>query len=296
MYSLAATVVQGHSHKRADPPVPCQDAGRGFFLPNGYPAIVVADGAGSSSASHLASAFCVEKLSEACAGAVAAIEKIGTFSTATDIDKGYVQDQWHVLSRSLFADTRQALMDFAARDGHANQHLYCTMILVIRTPAGFLSANIGDGRAGYYNGQEAKPLIVPFMTFTAGATYFLIKEGWESVFRSYASFDEQADYFFASTDGCQQYLIDGSQKGTRTGIYDDVLGDEAYYDYNRPYHPFLGGVVASLKEAADETERNMRLLRLVEQGLYILNGEERELKSVSDPALDDDKTLVVFYK
>jgi hypothetical protein len=35
---------------------------------------------------------------------------------------------------------------------------------------------------------------------------------------------------------------------------------------------------------------------LVELGLYTLNGEERELKSVSDPALDDDKTLVVFYK
>ena len=282
-HHLAAAVVQGHSHKRTDPPVPCQDAGRGFFLPNGYPTIVVADGAGSSAASHLASAFCVEKLSEACTGAVAAIGKLGSSSTETDIEKGHVQDQWQVISRRLFADTRQAL-------------LYCTLILVIRTPAGFLSANIGDGRAGYYNGQETKPLIVPFMTFTAGATYFLIKEGWESVFRSYASFDTEADYFFAATDGCQQYLIDGSQKGNRTGIYDDVLGDEAFYDYNRPYHPFLSGVVASLNETADEPERNLRLQRLVEHGLYMLNGEEKELKSVSDPALDDDKTFVIFYK
>ena len=43
-------------------------------------------------------------------------------------------------------------------------------------------------------------------------------------------------------------------------------------------------------------ECNSRLQKLVEFGLYLVDGTEKELKSLSDPILDDDKTFIVFYK
>ena len=62
MYKRAMASLQGPSHRRADPPVPCQDAGFTDTLPNGMVAIVVSDGAGSSRLSHLASQHCVNTL------------------------------------------------------------------------------------------------------------------------------------------------------------------------------------------------------------------------------------------
>jgi len=62
MYKSAKASIQGPSHRRSDPPIPCQDAGFSGTLPNGMVAIVVSDGAGSSRLSHLASELCVNTL------------------------------------------------------------------------------------------------------------------------------------------------------------------------------------------------------------------------------------------
>jgi len=295
-FQLATACVQGHSHLKSVPPVPCQDACLGLVLPNGYDAIIVSDGAGSSAASHRASDFCVRRLADACTASLSRIEAIGSADASTAVNQSHVRQQWQLLSLQLFRETRSALLDFAAREVYLLSDLHCTLILVIRTPFGFLSAHIGDGRAGYGSGKITAPLIVPFMTFTAGATYFLAKEGWEPIFRSSVVFDPAADYFFACSDGCQSFVIDTQQKGSRTGIYDDILGDEAFYDHNHPYDPFFRGLIASLRETTDAAAANERLARLIGAGIYVLNGEEKELKSLSDPALDDDKSLVIFYR
>lgn len=137
------------------------------------------------------------------------------------------------------------------------------------------------------------------MTFTAGATFFLVKEGWERIFRSYITVPAHPGdvaYFFASTDGPQDYLMDGSSKGPRNGVYDDVLGGEAFYDLNRPYHPFFDGLIRSLNEVATDEERDQRLARLLDTGVYMLDGTERVLATLIAPALDDDKTLVVHFR
>lgn len=295
-YHLASACVQGHSHRKSDPPVPCQDACMGLNLSNGFPVVIVSDGAGSSAFSHLASGFCVQRLSEVCESYIPRIGALEDIEAYTEVNRGHIRHLWHQVAIDMFRETRSALLDFGAQNGHAAHDLHCTLILVIRTPFGFLTANIGDGRAGYHNGTVAAPLIVPFMTFTAGATYFLAKEGWESIFRSSVVFDSAADYFFASSDGCQSFVVDHSRKGPQKGMYNDVLGDEAYYDYNHPYDPFFRGLIESLRETSTTQDANARLGRLIEAGVYVLNGEERELKSLSDPALDDDKSLVIFYR
>ena len=292
LFKVAKTSIQGHSHKKSDPPIPCQDAGTCGDLPNGFQVIIVSDGAGSSRMSHIASDFCVHTLYK-----LLEQTDFSSFIQAPE-NKETIRSLWQTLSMDLFGQTRKLLMEKALQESIAHGELNCTLILVIKTAWGFLSANIGDGRSGFADDQT-HALHVPFMTFTAGATYFLIKDGWDKIFRSYVTIPTSisaVQYFFASTDGCQDYLMDQSGKGLKNGIYDDVLGNEAFYDYNVPYKPFFEGLIKSLNEVASDDERNLRLTALIEKGLYRLNGQETELKSISSPLLDDDKTFILFYK
>ena len=308
-FKVTWTSIQGKSHKKMDPQIPCQDAfkydkikigGLKRLLSLKKPLIfdvsVVSDGAGSSTYSHLASNFCVNRLLELCKSRSIAIEELAVYDFKKEEEKKLILEGWNKLSLELFNQTRADLLLFGEESGHEPKDLYCTLILVIKTPFGFLSANIGDGRAGYSNGTETRPLIVPFMSFTAGATFFIIKDGWDKIFRSYVVFEEKVDYYFVSSDGCQEFLIDGSSKGAKTGVYDDILGDNAFYDLNKPFQPFFEGLIKSLNEVNTSEEANTRLTNLIENGLYSLNNVESELKSISDPRLDDDKTLIIHYK
>jgi hypothetical protein len=308
-FKVLCTSIQGKSHKKMEPQIPCQDAFKyekitnggfkkllSFKKPISFSISIVSDGAGSSTNSHLASSFCVNRLLELCKSRSLAIEELTKYDFKKEEDKKLILDGWNKLSNDLFNQTRADLLLFGEESGHEPKDLYCTLILVIKTPFGFLSANIGDGRAGYSNGTETRPLIVPFMTFTAGATFFLIKEGWDKIFRSYVIFEDKVDYYFVSSDGCQEFLIDGSSKGPKTGVYDDILGDNAFYDLNRPFHPFFEGLIKSLNEVNTSEEANTRLTNLIENGIYLLNNVETELKSISDPTLDDDKTMIIHYK
>ncbi|MBM3418624.1 MAG: protein phosphatase 2C domain-containing protein, partial [Bacteroidetes bacterium] len=244
-----------------------------------------------SKLSHIASEFCVNTLYVNL--------QVFDFSSLrpNPDDKEQLQKNWKKAVLDLFGRTRNALMNLATDNNIPPTDLYCTLLLVIKTEWGFLSANIGDGRSGVSNGKP-HALSVPLQTFTVGATFFLIKKGWENIFRSYVkAVDDwtKIKYFFATTDGCQDFVMDQSDKGPRQGIYDNVLGDEARYDYNLPYEAFFDGLLASLNEVGNEPERNERLKRLIESGIYVLKGEEKVLKSISDPLLDDDKTLIIFH-
>jgi hypothetical protein len=308
-FKVSWTCVQGKSHKKMDPQIPCQDAFKyekitnggfkkllSFKKPISFSISIVSDGAGSSAYSHLASNFCVNRLLELCKSRSSAIEELTKYDFKKEEEKKLILEGWNKVSTELFDQTRADLLLFGEESGHEPKDLHCTLILVIKTPFGFLSANIGDGRAGYSNGTETRPLIVPFMSFTAGATFFLIKEEWDKIFRSYVIFEEKVDYYFVSSDGCQEFSIDGSSKGPKTGVYDDILGDNAFYDLNKPFHPFFEGLIKSLNEVNTTEEANARLTNLIENGVYIFNNTETELKSISDPLLDDDKTIIIHYK
>ncbi len=291
-FNLSQARVQGHSHRKSNPPIPCQDYGKGAVLSNNYHVIIVSDGAGSSKLSHVASEFCVNTLFS-----YLQVFDFSDLKPNTD-DPELLQKNWNKTVANLFGRTRNALLNLSKENNVSPTDLYCTLLLVIKTDWGFLSANIGDGRSGLSNGKP-HALSVPLQTFTAGATFFLIKDGWENVFRSYIALVpdwSQIKYFFATTDGCQDFVMDHSQKGPRQGVYDNILGDEARYDYNVPYEPFFDGLIESLNEVDNEQERNNRLIRLIESGIYLKKGVETELKSISDPLLDDDKTIIIFHK
>lgn len=294
-YQVAWACVQGKAHRKTNPPTPCQDSCIHGSLTEQIQVAIVSDGAGSSQNSHLASSFCVKRLYEVCDSRTAMIQQLTEQIKANPGNEEAHRTSWTALSRELFVQTRTDLLEYGKNNGYEPSGLNCTLILLVNTPAGIFSAHVGDGRAGCYNGKEVRPLIVPFMTFTAGATFFLIKEGWENVFRANMILDEHIQYFFASTDGCQDFVIDHSAKGPRTGTYDVVLGGEAFYDLNLPYHPFFEGTIKSLREAQDSNERNRRLQQLIDEGIYRFDGKETVLSSIASPVLDDDKTLILYF-
>lgn len=294
-FIAAFSSVQGPSHRKSEPQVPCQDAARTLHLDNGCWVVAVSDGAGSSAFSHDASRFCTDEIIRL----VAEMDLTPFKDAPADINEA--KKSWNEAAVRLFESTRNGLLQKCTEDKHDASEMHCTLILIIQTPWGFLSANIGDGRAGYFDG-EPKVLTVPFQTFTAGATYFLIKEQWKQIMRTDVHVLDNADnlsYFFASSDGPQQYIMDNRDehrlKAGTGGVYDDILGKEAYYDYNRAFHPFFEGLLKSLKEVENEEERNWRLYRLLDEGVYALEDKETVLKSLITPSLDDDKTLVIIY-
>jgi hypothetical protein len=292
--AVVSAVVQGTSHKKSVPPIPCQDSGLYYCINETTYVMVASDGAGSSKCSDRASSFCtgyvIDKVRDE-------IDTISTFTESANGDNS-TNDDWNTYSLKLFSDTRESLLAMAKADGIAEADLYCTLMLAILTPHGILIAHIGDGRAGGCWNDTVHALFTPFMTFTAGATYFLMKDGWQRFFRSYRYIVpvDQVQYLFLSTDGCQGFVIDNSKPGPKTGPFDAELGDDAFYDGNLAYHPFFEGLIKSLKQCEDDTCRHNRLKRLIEEGIYTLDGNETTLMSLLHPSFDDDKTLLIYYR
>ena len=292
-FKSAKTVITGSAHLRTNPKTPCQDHADSRRLANGLVASVVSDGAGSSSHSELASRFCVERI-------MTALEEIDFIDfLCPRPDPEHLDQLWSLRAKQAFQRTRQALEEYAIKQSIEVVDLYCTLLVIVQAPWGFMVAHVGDGRAGYYDGQ-AKALMVPLATYTAGQTMFLIHRKWEDAFRSSIVFHPAPDvisYYFLCSDGPQTYLMERSSFDPQADrVYDDFLGEDAYYDSNRPYHPFFQGLIQSLNEVGSEDERNDRLKQLIELGRYELSGQISYLPSLVSPELDDDKSLVFFYK
>ena len=281
--------VQGPAHKKAQPEVPRQDSGVCFLVNDDNCIGIVSDGAGSSKNSHIASNLCVLKLAEVVKRDFDKVLGLNLIEK-TDLE-------WDALSKTWFTEVRDDLLKYCAEQDEETHEYNCTLILVIKTKDKIFASNVGDGRAGGTGKDGVFPIIVPFMTFTVGATYFLIKQDWWRFFRSYVLALDHCEYFFISTDGPQNYLMDQDPKlkVTDLRIYEDILPNEVYYDANLLYKPFFKGVIDSLNELSSQDERNERLSALLEFGEYQICGEKQILNSLVKPELDDDKTLIVFF-
>jgi hypothetical protein len=281
--------VQGPAHKKSQPEVPRQDSGVCFLVNDDNCVGIVSDGAGSSKNSHIASNLCVIKLAEVVKRDFDKVLGLNLIEK-TDLE-------WDALSKTWFTEVRDELLKYCAEHDEDSHEYYCTLILVIKTKDNFFACNVGDGRAGGKGQDGVFPIIVPFRTFTVGATYFVSKEDWARFFRSYVLDSRHCDYFFISTDGPQDYLIsqDPKLKVRDNRIYEDIMPGEVYYDTNLLYQPFFEGVIDSLNELSSQDERNERLSSLLEFGEYKIRGEKRILNSLVTPHLDDDKTLIVYF-
>ena len=281
-YSFGLSV-QGKSHKKK-PLIPCQDYHKFGTLGGAFHYAIVADGAGSGQNSHIGSKLACEKLSK----------NVEDFLNKCDPKKQLSNKEWYPIALGLFEDTRKEIQDYSKINNVEFDSLKCTLILIIQTPFGILSANIGDGRAGCLIENSYHSLIVPFQTYVIGTTFFLTSDNWDQFFRTDVHNIIEADAFFAISDGCDDFsfLQNGPVPKNELGVYDAVY-KEVRYDHNQPFAGFFDAFIDQMKElivAKQEKDITKVVEEIIDLGIFkgkAVDGIQKE---------DDDKTMVMFFK
>jgi len=281
-YSFGLSV-QGKSHKKK-PILPCQDYHAFGTINEQFHYAIVSDGAGSASNSHFGSKLACETLSKLLLKYLETIDP-------TDFK---TKNEWYKDALSLFENTRIALENHSEENEIDFDSLKCTMLLIIQTPLGILSANIGDGRAGCLKSNKYYSLMVPFQTFVVGSTFFITSDNWDQFFRTDTFDITDPDALFAISDGCDDFsfLQKGPVPKHELGVYDKVYKD-ARYDHNQPFPGFFDAFIGQMKELVASNKKEditMVTEEIIDLGIFkgkSIEGIQKE---------EDDKTMVMFFK
>lgn len=271
-WTVAFASVIGNLHVREN--IPCQDSSNYLAIDENRGVAVVADGAGSYSNSHI--------------GSESAVNKACEYFKAEVIEKGWTnaenlpsQEEWKETSMTILRKVRDELFAMAEERGIVPQSLSCTMIVVIHAPDYILLTHIGDGRAGYSNGEKWKAAMLPYQGSEANETIFLMSDFWEkeeNVKRVVQAniIKEKVEAFVLMTDGCEKSAFE-------MNIYNPET--EKYYDPNRPFDKFLNpnmkGLRAMRKDNKTQEEINKLWTMFLEKGTKHFQTEV------------DDKTMIL---
>jgi len=284
-YSFGLSV-QGKSHKK-DVPIPCQDSHKLGSYKDLYHYAIVSDGAGSAENSHIGSKIACENLEK---------QLLSLFinNDFFDENNSISPSSWQQLGFDLFKTTRDEMIKFSKKNKLNLNTLKCTLLLVIQTPFGILSANVGDGRAGCLAKGNYYSLMVPFQTFVVGSTIFLTKENWNSFFRTSIHNILEPEAFFAISDGCDDFsfLLKGPVPESEKGVYDKVYS-EARYDHNQPFPGFYDALINQMKELITINEEQ-KVVSTAEEIIDLGVFKGKSIEGIQKE--DDDKTLVLFFK
>ena len=169
---VAGASEMGKSHKNANPPIPCQDRHAFKTLEEGWGIAILCDGAGSAPLSHIGSEFTVSQ-------AIGVFE--GIIQKNKWIKKGELPqpEEWQKLALDAFRKIRQRVELVAEAKEVQSKDYACTIIVVIYAPMGILVSHIGDGRAGYRDGEgKWHPIMTPHNGEEANITIFLTSDYW----------------------------------------------------------------------------------------------------------------------
>jgi hypothetical protein len=274
-WTVAYASVIGNLHIREN--IPCQDSC--FYLPidKDLGIAAVADGAGSHVNSHIGSEQAAQKAAE-CFKEV--VEKNGW----TNADSLPSKEEWQQASVNTFKMVREDAEALAEKRGLHPQSLSCTIIVAIHAPDFLLVTHIGDGRAGYYNGEKWKAAMVPYSGIEANETIFLHSLFWHEedrlneFIRSYI-FKENIDGFVLMTDGCEKSAFE-------MNIYNPQT--EKWYDPNRPFDKFLNPNMNGLKILRKENKSQEEINELWKS--FLEKGTKHFQTEV------DDKTMLLGVK
>ena len=144
-----------------------------------------------------------------------------------------------------------------------------TLILMLITPQGMLTAHIGDGRMGYLdNDNNWKALMTPHKGEEASATVF-IPNNWNAQ-REVPTFTMSGAYlpevkvvkekpkaFVLMSDGCESITWRFYAQDKQTG---------RYYDPNEPFAGFFNPLLAEMNDATDKEARVDRMIEIINIG------------------------------
>lgn len=271
-WMIVGASAKGLSHANLD--LPCQDSFGLKDLGNGWGIAVVSDGAGSAQFAHLGSAFLVK-------------ETILLFSQA--IEKNHWQknnqlptiETWSNTAQTYFKILRKSLEKYATSEKIKIKDLSATLILLIYSPIGLLTAHIGDGRAAFL-GKNAnwKALIKPWKGEYANETVFVSSDIWnENQISTYLKcdvLDEEPLAFALLTDGLERHSF-------VCNVWNEDL--QKFYDPNLPFDNFFNPLVENLvkmhKYGASKDEIQAKWIKFITEGTEKLKSET------------DDKTMIL---
>ena len=264
--------VIGNLHIRED--IPCQDSSHYVAIDENRGVAVVADGAGSYSNSHIGSEKAVQK---ACEYFKKIVEEKGW----TSLENLPTVEEWNEIARTTLHKIRDELVEMAEERGIYPQSLSSTIIIVIHAPDFLMVTHIGDGRAGYSNGEKWKPAMLPYQGAEANETIFLMSDFWETpenikrVVQAHI-FKEPIEAFVLMSDGCEKSAFE-------MNIYNPET--EKYSDPNRPFDKFLNpninGLRAMNRDGKTQEEINSLWKMFLEKGTKHFQTEV------------DDKTMIL---
>lgn len=127
--------VTGLAHRDANPPLPCQDSSLGLATPR--PAVIVADGAGSSAVSELGA----QAVTIGLARLLNTLEK----QLAELLDKESQEDKLRPFGLLLVKHAKGILDDLAAQHRRPQKDFRCTLLLLVQGKERLLWVKVGDG-------------------------------------------------------------------------------------------------------------------------------------------------------
>lgn len=260
----------GNSHIKEN--IPCQDACNVLYTPN-YVISVVCDGAGSCLNSDKGSKFVAEH-------GIHRFNQLVKRQKWNQKRKFPSQKTWNKFAKETLYTINKDLENYSINTGLDYKSLSCTLIVLITLKHGLLITHIGDGRAGYCNGNgEWHPMIKPYHGELANQTVFITSDIWSNnLLDEYSEskvITEEIKAVCLMSDGCEKAAFE-------CNLYDESTGN--YYDPNRPFPPFFNtnmDLLPRLKQQGiSQTEMNNLWAKFLESGNAKLQQEV------------DDKTMI----
>jgi hypothetical protein len=269
-WQIAHASLRGRSHEADGKP--CQDAHKIVMINEECGVAVVADGAGSHENSQLGSSFVVRSAAERFVELV----RLNTWYKVNIMPSA---SEWKGSATAIFKQVHDELSQYAISEGIDVRSLGCTVIVLVFSPYGILTAHIGDGRAAYRNvGGEWKASMTPFKGEEVGQTVFITSDIWNKTdnYVECTVFNDKVDCFTLMSDGCERSAF-------RCYVKDEL--EERYFDPNEPFIPFFTPIVKNIKKMRQDKLPQDNVNRIWSD--FLLDGL---------PALtteQDDKTMIM---
>lgn len=255
----------------------CEDYCHFTNLAPGVAILILADGAGSCSASAKGAEF-VARFGTATAIRATLSRAAGRRKCAiSDLLQRSSEADWTSWARGAVAAVRENLLELSKRNRVELEALSSTLVACIVTANRLFVVHVGDGRGSFKteNG-DWHPLFEPVLGENAGETIFVASpfastEEFEQFIHCHV-YDEQADEICLMSDGCEAPSF-------LTSVYRPE--DGRYHRSNIPFSGFLGAIRPFVMAFPDDPREALnRWIAFVKEGSPKLAAET------------DDKTLV----
>lgn len=276
--------IQGRSHIGAG--TACQDFHSFTTLAPGWYLAITSDGAGSARESARGSKANCESASKLVTHLVKERKWIETNYLPSD-------KEWYIEIRNIFEIIQELIIRKVSTepmDAKASgeplkpRDFNATIILLLMTPKGMLTAHIGDGRMGYLSAaDEWIPLMTPHKGDEASETVF-IPNNWNRqmqvpIFTMSNVFlpdtkviEERPKAFVLMSDGCENFTWQCTAYNKE---------EQKYYDPNLPFGGFLNPLIDEMNAIKECDKRVERLIDIINIGTSEARKEQ------------DDRTLLL---